>query len=99
MYFRLLTGCVLILPFYLGCYSSTVFYFQNLRMKPLPPSVKQGLYKQDEIGCGKKIREVLNAIPEKNPSATHIRDLEIYKKDDGLFSSCYRLNYGLEISQ
>ncbi len=85
--------------FFTGCYSSTVFYFNNLRMKPIPPSVKKGLYKQNEIACGQKIRDVLPLIPSQNPSATHIRDLEIYKRDDGLFSSCYRLNYGLEISQ
>ncbi|WP_246835011.1 hypothetical protein [Leptospira langatensis] len=67
-------------------------------MDQIPPGVQRGLYKQDEKACGESIRNILVRIPRKNPSATHIRDLEILKKDDGLFSSCYRLHYGLEIS-
>ncbi|TGJ99721.1 hypothetical protein EHO59_17990 [Leptospira semungkisensis] len=81
-----------------NCYSSTVFYFHNLRMNQIPPGVQQALYKQDEKACGDSVRNILLRIPQKNPSATHIRDLEILKKEDGLFSSCYRLHYGLEIS-
>lgn len=98
MFIRIFGGLLILLSC-LGCYSSTVLYFDNLRMKSLPASVKQGLYKQDESGCNVKVRDLVAVIPEKNPSATHIRDLEIFKKDDGLFSSCYRLRYGLEISQ
>ncbi|EMJ97997.1 hypothetical protein AB3N61_05555 [Leptospira sp. WS58.C1] len=82
-----------------GCYSRTIFFFQNLRMKPLPPQVEQSLYKQNEKGCGEKISTILQRIPEKNPTATHIRDLEIFQYDQGLFDACYRLYYGLEISQ
>ncbi|WP_243393253.1 hypothetical protein [Leptospira perolatii] len=68
-------------------------------MNEVPESVRRGLYKQDEIGCGVPLRELMVQISEKNPNATYIRDLEVYKKDDGLFGSCYRLRYGLEISQ
>ncbi|TGK00362.1 hypothetical protein EHQ81_00950 [Leptospira selangorensis] len=82
-----------------GCYSKTIFFFQNIRMRPLPPQVEQSLYKQNEKGCNENIRNILKRIPEKNPTATHIRDLEIFQYDQGMFDTCYRLYYGLEISQ
>ncbi|TGL64170.1 hypothetical protein [Leptospira sarikeiensis] len=82
-----------------GCYSSTVFYFNNLRMRPLPPQVEESLYKQNEKACGEKIRNMIVKIPEKNPTATHVRDLEIFQYNNGITTSCYRMYYGLEISQ
>ncbi|EPG74697.1 hypothetical protein LEP1GSC058_1804 [Leptospira fainei serovar Hurstbridge str. BUT 6] len=68
-------------------------------MKPVPVDVQKGLYKQEEQSCNEKVQDLMYKIHEKNSHATHIRDLEVYKKDDGAWSSCYRLKYGLEIAR
>ncbi|TGK22006.1 hypothetical protein EHO61_01880 [Leptospira fluminis] len=89
-----------ILFLFLGdCYTSTLFYFDNIRMKEVPPDVRSGLYKQEESDCKENLETLLERIRKKSPNATHVRDLEVFKTDLGFGNRCLRVRYGLEISR